>query len=240
MSRQPSELRKKAKQIWLRSGRKKKPKQIAEQLGISPELVRKWKSIDQWEATPVRSRGAPEGNQNALGNKGGRGGPEGNDHAVKHGLFRKFLPDDPETLEIFDQSEHLNRMDMLWLAIRTKWTNIVRAQKIMFVQDKDDTTRTLKKQKQQFGIYKRVDEKGQKEEVPFQTYNEEEYELQYAWDKQGRALTAQASAMRELRALIRQYEDMLRQADPSEVNEKRQAEMDLLKSRVKAMQEEAW
>ncbi|GIO36893.1 hypothetical protein J41TS12_17540 [Paenibacillus antibioticophila] len=240
MSRKPSELRKKAKQIWLRSGRKKKPKQIADQLGISAELVRKWKSIDQWEATPIRGRGAPEGNQNALGNKGGRGGPEGNDHAVKHGLFRKFLPDDPETLEIFDQSEHLNRMDMLWLAIRTKWTNIVRAQKIMFVQDKDDETKTLKKNKQQLELVKRTNAEGVEEEVPVPVYIEEEYDIQYAWDKQGRALTAQASAMRELRALIRQYEDMLRQADPSEVNEKRQAEMDLLKSRVKAMQEEAW
>ncbi|WP_410724013.1 phage terminase small subunit-related protein, partial [Burkholderia sp. SIMBA_024] len=77
MSRQPSDLRKKARQIWLRSKRKKKPKEIAEQIGVNPSLVRKWKSLDRWDDIPeTRKLGAPIGNKNALGNRGGPGGPE--------------------------------------------------------------------------------------------------------------------------------------------------------------------
>lgn len=236
VSRPPSELRKKAEKIWLRSGRKKKPSQIAEQLGVNPSLVRKWKSIDRWEDIPIRSRGAPEGNKNAVGNRGGPGGPPGNDKAVTHGLFRKFLPDDPETLEIFDQSEELSGLDMLWLMIRTKWTNIIRAQKIMFVKDKEDETKVLKKNKRQIEREQVAD--GQFEQ--FDVYVEEEWEYQHAWDKQAKALTSQASAMRELRSLIRQYEEMLRQADPDEVTEERQERMKLLKSQVKAMAAKEW
>lgn len=242
VSRPPSELRKKAKKIWLASGRKKKPKQIADQLGISAALVRKWKCLDEWDKTPMLPGkvGAPLGNKNAVGNKGGPGGPKGNDHAVKHGLFRKFLPDDEETREIFDGAAEMSPLDIMVGMIQIKITNILRAQKIMFVQSKEDETKVIKKQKREMEVVK---EKVNGEDRVYDivpTYIEEEYDIQHAWDKQAKALTSQASAMRELRSLIRQYDEMLRQADPSEISEKRRAEMDLLKARVKEMQAKEW
>lgn len=242
MARQQSEQRKLALKIWLKSGRKKKPKQIADQLGINPSLVRKWKCIDRWEDIPqLPSKvGAPFGNQNALGNKGGPGGPVGNDHAVKHGLFRKFLPDDEETREIFDGAGEMSPLDVLAGMIQIKITNILRAQKIMFVQGKEDETKVIKKQKREMEVVKEKINGDSRVYDIVPTYIEEEYEIQHAWDKQAKALTSQASAMRELRSLIRQYEEMLRQADPSEVSEKRKAEMELLKAQVKAMQAKEW
>lgn len=94
MAREKSPERKKALEIWLKSSREKKLSDIADELGVSASVVRKWKSVDKWNEVPLtgRSRGAPKGNKNAKGNKGGKGGPKGNDYAVTHGFFRKFLP----------------------------------------------------------------------------------------------------------------------------------------------------
>lgn len=242
MSRPQSDLRKKAKKIWLASGRKKKPKQIADQLGISAALVRKWKCLDEWDKIPMLpSRvGAPLGNKNAVGNKGGPGGPPGNDHAVKHGLFRKFLPDDEETREIFDGAGEMSTLDVMAGMIQIKLTNILRAQKIMFVKDKDDETKVLKKQKRQMEVVKEKIDGEQRVYDIVPTYIEEEFDIQHAWDKQAKALTSQARAFSELRSMIRQYEEMIRQADPEEVTEKRRTEMELLKSQVKAMAAKEW
>ena len=242
MSRPQSDLRKKAKKIWLASGRKKKPKQIADQLGISASLVRKWKCLDEWEKIPLLPGrvGAPLGNKNAVGNKGGPGGPPGNDHAVKHGLFRKFMPDDEETREIFDGAAEMSPLDIIAGLIQIKITNILRAQKIMFVGNKEDETKVIKKQKRQMEVVKEKINGDTRVYDIVPTYIEEEYEIQHAWDKQAKALTSQASAMRELRSLIRQYEEMIRQADPSEVSEKRKAEFELLKAQVQAAQEKGW
>ena len=90
-----SEERKRAEQMYLDSKGSLKLVEIAEKLGLPDNKVRKWKSLDGWEAKlhpnntekskkkPVErstkgkgsvppKRGAPKGNQNA---KGGRGNP---------------------------------------------------------------------------------------------------------------------------------------------------------------------
>ena len=48
MPRARSPERDLAYQLWLDSGKKKKLKDIAEELGISETLVRKWKNQDKW------------------------------------------------------------------------------------------------------------------------------------------------------------------------------------------------
>lgn len=67
--------------------------ELSEVLGVSASLVRKWKSLDDWEkvlALPPSERkikvhrGAPYGNQNAVGNSGGHG-TYGNQNAKGHG-----------------------------------------------------------------------------------------------------------------------------------------------------------
>jgi uncharacterized protein YjcR len=220
MSRERSPDRAKALKTWLNSGREMKPAEIAAKLGISAALVRKWKSMDKWEEHPEPKRGAPKGNRNAKGNRGGKGGPPGNDKAVTHGLFRKILPNDPETREIFDASADLSPLDILWTSIRIAWTNIMRSQKIMFVRDRDDMTRELKREK------------------PSEWGTEEEWELQFAWDKQGRALSSQGAAMASLTRMIKQYEEMLRAIPPEEVREEQRMRIEKLKVEVATLKKD--
>ena len=112
MARQRSPNRDKAFEIWEASGRTVMLKDIAAQLGVSESQIRKWKNQDQWEKVTLPKKksnvtkkvGAPKGNKNAVGNKGGSA-PEGNINAVKHGayqtIYAAYLPE--EEREIYDQ-----------------------------------------------------------------------------------------------------------------------------------------
>jgi uncharacterized protein YjcR len=234
MSREQSPVQKQAFKLWCDSGRNMKPAEIAAELDIKPELVRKWKSYYKWEEQPNPRRGAPRGNKNAKGNKGGNGAPEGNDRAVKHGLFRKFLPDDPETLEIFDATEDLSPLEMLWTSIRIIWTNIVRSQKVMYVKDREEMIKELKKQK--FEIHSTG--RGKDKQL-HQMVVEEEYNFQFAWDRQATALNAQSQAMSRLASKIKQYEDMIRAMPPDQVQEEHRVRLQKLKAEVKQLDDGA-
>lgn len=130
------------------------------------------------------------GNKNAVGNCNRP--PKGNKRAEKHGFYSKHLPD--ETMGLFEEIEELDQVDMLWDSIRLKYAAIVRAQKIMFVKDRDDITEHLKKHKVIKGM----------------SYTEEkEWELQFAWDKYATFLQAQSRAMGELRSLIKSYNELV-------------------------------
>lgn len=135
--------------------------------------------------------GAPKGNKYAVGNSGGSA-PPGNSNAVTHGFFRKFFPE--ETLEIMEQIETRPPIDMLWDNIVIQYTAIIRAQRIMFVQDQDDMTKEVRKTKTMSTEDMEMEEK--------------EWEIQFAWDKHATFLQAQSRAMATLQSLIRQYEDM--------------------------------
>lgn len=93
MARPRSPLRSKARKMYMRSGKTLKNHVIAQRLGVSPSLVAKWKSIDKWgnpalpkELPKGNKRGAPKGNQNAVGNIGG-GAPLRNQNAKIHGAY---------------------------------------------------------------------------------------------------------------------------------------------------------
>ena len=107
MARQRNPNRDKAKEMWLKSGGNMKLKDIAAELGVAENAVRKWKSEDKWEKersdktkrnapkkknTPKKPHGAPIGNQNAVGNAGG-GAPLGNTNALKHGGYSSIFWD---------------------------------------------------------------------------------------------------------------------------------------------------
>ena len=58
MPRARSPERDLAYQLWLDSGKKKKLKDIAEELGVPEGKVRKWKSLDNWEGNvPIQRKG---------------------------------------------------------------------------------------------------------------------------------------------------------------------------------------
>lgn len=132
MARERDPRRDQAFEIWKASNGEKKLTEIAEELGVSPGSVRGWKNKDNWNqklngtfrkdkaerSKQQKKRGAPKGNKNAVGNRGGgaplgnqngkgHGPPKGNQNAVKTGLFKNFFHDvfDQEELEMLDEIE---------------------------------------------------------------------------------------------------------------------------------------
>lgn len=228
MARQISPNRLKALKIWLQSGRNKRPKEIADELGISASQVRKWKCIDKWDDIPDNfpKRGAPYRNKNAIGNKGG-GAPEGNQNALKHGMFKRWLPEDDELQEIYEAArDGMSTLDIVYEEILIMFTNFIRAQKIMYVKDQDDMTQVVKKQKSY------SDNKSSSEEI--------EYEIQHAWDKQAKALTSQAAAMAAISRKIKQYEELLRTLPPEEVKEEHRLRINKIKVDIDTAKQKTW
>ena len=168
--------------------------EIASQLELPEGTVRRWKSTHNWdnersekksERSEKRKGGQP-GNRNAEGHGGT--GPPRNHNAEKHGLFRKWLPE--EAFSIIEQMPK-DPLDVLWDQIQIAYAAIIRAQHIMYVRDREDSTTT---------------KIGQKDG---DTVTEERWQVQQAWDKQGNFLKSQARAQGELRSLIKQYDEML-------------------------------
>lgn len=169
--------------------------EIAERLGVSAGTVRGWKSKDGWERevkgtlqkkNTERSknpRGAPKGNKNAVGH----GAPKGSQNALKHGLFAKYLPQGVH--EIYEQLADKQPIDILWENIQLTYANLLHAQRILYVQDVDDTTTML---------------------IASTAKGGESYEVHTAWDKQGKALAAIARIQSELRNMIKTYDELTR------------------------------
>lgn len=136
---------------------------------------------------------------------GGGAPPEkmkGNKNSLTHGLFAKYLPD--ETLEIVQQMDDISPIDILWMNIKVQFAAIMRAQKIMWVETRDEMLKELKKRK--YEVVKMGDEAQQ---IP----TEEEYEFQFAWDRQATFLNSQSRAMSELRSMLKQFTEMAREDD---------------------------
>lgn len=169
--------------------------EIAERLGVSAGTVRGWKSKDKWEPkikgtfqkkNKERSknpRGAPKGSKNALGH----GAPKGNTNALKHGLFAKYLPQ--EVYEIAQELSEKQPIDILWENITLTYANLLHAQRILYVQDVEDTTSVL---------------------IATTAKGGASYEIHTAWDKQGKALAAMARAQAELKSMIKTYDELTR------------------------------
>lgn len=186
MARAPDERIEQAKAMYLEG---MKLVEIASQLNLPEGTVRRWKCTHKWDSersdkiTSVRKRkrGGQKGNKNATG-------PPGNKNAEKYGFFSKYLPD--ETREIFNAIDQADPLDLLWHQIQIAYAAIIRAQKIAYVRDQQD--KTIEKAEEKDG-----------------NVIGERWEVQQAWDKQNEFLKAQARAQGELRALIKQYDEML-------------------------------
>lgn len=81
------EKRNLAKKIFEEAKGKITIKEISEQINVNINTIKSWKRKDNWKSD---CRGAPMGNQNAIGNKGG-GAPRENINALKNGKYRKYL-----------------------------------------------------------------------------------------------------------------------------------------------------
>lgn len=186
MPRKPDARIEQAEELY-RSGLKLV--EIAARLELPEGTVRRWKSTHKWDSErsdknnerSVKKKGGQKGNKNATG-------PPGNKNAEKYGFFSKYLPE--ETREIFSAIDQADPLDLLWHQIKIAYAAIVRAQQIAYVKDQAD--KTIEKIEQKDG-----------------NVIGERWEVQQAWDKQNNFLKAQARAQGELRALIKQYDEML-------------------------------
>ena len=219
MPRPRSPNRDKALQLWLDSGRKRQLKDIAIELQVSEEQIRKWKNQDKWDKVTLPNakgnvtnhKGAPAGNQNAVGH----GAPKQNKNAEKYGFFSKYLPE--ETVSII-QEMPTDPLDILWDQVQIAYAAIIRAQSIMYVRDQKDVT---------------ITKIGHKDG---ETVTEERWEVQQAWDKQGNFLQAQARAQKTLEGLIKQYDELLHK-NWELASEEQKARIAVLKSQVERDEE---
>lgn len=185
MARAPDERIEQAKVMYLKG---MKLVEIASQLNIPEGTVRRWKCTHKWDdersdkKTNVRKRkrGGQIGNKNATG-------PPGNKNAEKYGFFSKYLPE--ETVSII-QEMPTDPLDVLWDQIQIAYAAIIRAQKIMYVEDRDDKT-----------VEKVAESSGE--------VLSEKWEVQQAWDKQASFLSAQARAQKTLEGMINRYDELL-------------------------------
>ncbi len=211
MARAPDPRIEEAKAMYLKG---KKLIEIAKTLDLPEGTVRRWKSTHKWEnerslflseRSVKKKRGAQPGNKNSSG------GPPGNKKAEKYGFFSKYLPD--ETREIFSAIDQADPLDLLWHQIQIAYAAIIRAQRIAYVKDLQDKT---------------IDKIGYKDG---ETVTEERWEVQQAWDKQNEFMKAQARAQGELRAMIKQYDEMLHK-DWEAASEEQKARLEQIQAQV--------
>ena len=183
-----------------------KYKDIATKHDVSINTVKSWQRRHGWirakKGAPKNLRGAPKGNKNAVGH----GAPKGSQNALKHGLFAKYLPQ--EVYEIAQEISGKQPIDILWENITLTYANLLHAQRILYVQDVDDTTTVL---------------------IASTAKGGESYEVHTAWDKQGKALTAIARAQSELKSMIKTYDELTR--SPL-VTEEQKLRIEKLKSQI--------
>ncbi|MFH8014079.1 phage terminase small subunit [Clostridioides difficile] len=178
------DVKEKVKQDYIKG---MKQKEISAKYDISLNTLKSWIKRYNWasekkKGAPKNKRGAPIGNKNATG-------PPGNKNAEKFGFFSKYLPE--ETRELIQEISIKDKFDILWEQITIQYAAIIRAQKIMYVKDKEEMIKEIKK-------HESTENGGRIE-----------YEFQFAWDRQASFLNAQSRAMSELRSLIKQYDEMI-------------------------------
>ena len=188
MARVRSPNRDKAFEIYKQHNGNIANREISNILDISEKTISGWKVKDKWNeklngVLQKEIRSTPKEKRN-------KGGQPKNKNAEKFGFFSKYLP--KETISIMDEIMTKDPLDILWEQITIQYTAIIRAQRIMYVESKEEMIKELKK-----------------EEYTADGDSKLEYEFQFACDRQATFLNAQSRAMGELRSLIKQYDSML-------------------------------
>lgn len=189
MARQRSPNRDKAFEIYKEHNGDITLREIANMLDTPEKTISAWKTRDKWndKMNAVLQNNQCSTTKDTKKDLGGA--PLRNKNAEKFGFFSKYLPE--ETLEIAKEIDTKDRLDILWEQITIQYAAIIRAQKIMYVENKDEIIKVLKKEEStDFG-------------------DKREWEYQFAWDRQANFLNAQSRAMSELRSAIKQYDEMI-------------------------------
>lgn len=192
-------------------------KELAEKYGLKDSTIRSRKNREKWQRNATKKNATQRKNvatekkqRYKEGSRKGAGNPnpdnqftERNSAALKHGLFSRYIP--KETLAIMGMMDKDNPADLLWDQIMIQYAAIIRSQQIMFVEDKHETMKELKKLK----VENVVSSDGRDVQMPI----EQEYEIQFAWDRQAAFLNAQSRAISELRTSIKQFLEMAHEDD---------------------------
>ncbi|AUN10669.1 phage terminase small subunit [Clostridium botulinum] len=204
-----------------------KYKDLAERYSVSLNTIKSWVKRYGWseekkqKGAHKNKKGAPLNNKNAVGH----GAPSKNKNAEKHGFFSKYLPE--ETLGIMEEIETKKPLDILWDQIMLQYAAIIRAQRIMHVESKDEMIKELKKE--EYSSF----ESGSSEK--------KEYEFQFAWDRQATFLNAQSRAISELRSLVKNYlelEGLDKEKSKAGIKDWKSAIQEIAKRREKKKQSE--
>ncbi|MDU4598732.1 MAG: phage terminase small subunit, partial [Clostridium sporogenes] len=161
-----------------------------EKYSVSLNTIKSWVKRYGWSEEKKQrgahknKTGAPLNNKNAVGH----GAPVGNKNAETHGFFSKYLPE--ETFDIIQEINKKDPLDILWENITIQYAAIINSQRIMYIKNKEDTTKVLTG------------------ETNGDTSSSERYTIQFAWDKQAIFLQAQSRAMKTLESLIKQYDEL--------------------------------
>jgi uncharacterized protein YjcR len=227
MAKARSPARDKAKELWLESGKKKPLKEIADEVGKSAEQVRKWKNQDKWDDGDSKSNVTNQTKGNVTKHKSKRypnghpGNPnpvrkftERNQAAATHGLWSKYIHDDQ--LEIMQSLNGTSAADQLWLMIEIKFSAIIRAQQIMYVNSADDHLNEIS---------------GDGETTS--------YKVAYAYERYDAYLTAQSRAMAEYRNLIKQFATIADEEDERRLKlKKMQLDVDMKQHELETIKED--
>ena len=190
-------LRDEAFKLFRNSKWKMTSKEIAEKLNKSVNTINSWRNKDEW--SKKLKGGAPRGNSNAKGH----GAPKGNLNNLKHGEYcdpskfldkgflAKYIPAATKNIIKGVLENGVTHLDMLWDNIVLLYSSIIRSQKIMYVKNQDDITKV--KTKEAYG----------------ENSSTEEWEYQFAWDKQEKFIKSQSSAMKTLNSMVKDYEELL-------------------------------
>lgn len=190
-------LRDEAFKLFRNSKGKMTSKEIAEKLNKSVNTINSWRNKDEW--SKKLKGGAPRGNSNAKGH----GAPKGNLNSLKHGEYcdpskfldkgflAKYIPAATKNIIKGVLENGVTHLDMLWDNIVLLYSSIIRSQKIMYVKNQDDITKV--KTKEAYG----------------ENSSTEEWEYQFAWDKQEKFIKSQSSAMKTLNSMVKDYEELL-------------------------------
>ncbi len=203
-------------------------KALADKYGVPSSTLRSRKNREKWQrrnttgdATTQRKAtdkpGGQRGNNNAEGNEGGA--PTNNKNAVSHGLFANFLP--KETLDIMTELHTMTPADMIWQNILIQYSAIIRAQKIMFVRDEQDSYSNITGVKLNPMF---ADRDGNPVKI------EENREWHMAYERHEKFLNAQSRALGTLSSLIKQFVSMADDGD------KRKLELQSMTARIKLLE----
>ncbi|MEB2279680.1 hypothetical protein LAV73_06650 [Lysinibacillus xylanilyticus] len=205
--------------------------ELADKHGVKEGTLKSRKSREGWKKVATKKDASEkkkmqpskkDATSNATRKRSGNPNPSNkfpernNNPSFKHGFYSKCIP--AEAKAIFDAIDSMSTADMLWDQIKIMYTNIIRAQEIMFVESKDELIKELKREKNQGG-------KNPSHEI--------EYELQFAWERQAQALSSQARAMSELRTLINQFIKAADEADERRLKlQQMQSSIDKVKAEI--------